>query len=99
MNFDFGRVALFVFFFVVPVVGIALGLRSPSAEEIPSWPSSRYIPILSPTPEGPVRARGDEPAPRRWLIIDAGFELLSDSEVPEQQTEIARGLGMSFAVP
>ena len=30
MNLDFGRVALFFFFFVLPTIGFVLGLRSPS---------------------------------------------------------------------
>jgi hypothetical protein len=81
MNFDFGRVALFVFFFVVPVVGIALGLRSPSMRSrIPIIVAfiAGIIPILSLyIPKGFLSGpAGMSPRLDRWLIIVAGFALL-----------------------
>jgi len=81
MSFDFGRVALFIFFFVVPVIGIALGLRSPAMRSrIPIITAfiAGMIPILSLyIPKGFLSGpQGMSPRLDRWLIIVAGFALL-----------------------
>jgi hypothetical protein len=81
MNLEFGRVALVVLFALVPIVGIALGMRAPALRSripiligvfaglIPIF--SLYIPkkFLS----GPT---GMSPRMDQWLIIVAGFALL-----------------------
>ena len=81
MNFDFGRVALVLVLAVVPIIGIALGMRAPALRSripiligifaglIPIF--SLYIPkqFLS----GPT---GMSPRLDQWLIILAGFALL-----------------------
>jgi hypothetical protein len=81
VNLEFGRVALFICFVVLPIAGVALGLQSPAlrariplliafiAGVIPVL--SRYIPkeFLSGT-------TGISPRLGQWLIIVAGFALL-----------------------
>jgi len=81
MNLEFGRVTLFVLFMLIPIVGIALGVRAPAlrsrlpllvaffAGTIPIL--AMYIPknFLS-GPQG-MSSRLDQ-----WLIIVAGFALL-----------------------
>jgi hypothetical protein len=81
VNLEIGRVALFVFFILLPIVGIALGLRSPVLRaRIPLVVAflagvipvvSLYVPknFLS----GPT---GMRPRLDQWLIIVAGFALL-----------------------
>lgn len=81
MNLEFGRVALVLLFFVVPTVGIALGLRSPAMRaRIPLLVAfiAGVIPILSLyIPKGFLSGQtGMSPRLDQWLIIVAGFALL-----------------------
>lgn len=81
MNLDFGRVALFAFFFILPTIGIALGLRSPSMRSrIPLITAfiAGVIPILSLyIPKDFLSGEtGMSPRLDQWLIIVAGFALL-----------------------
>jgi len=81
VNLDFSRVALMVFFFVIPVIGIVLGQNSPALRgRIPLVVAfiAGIIPIIAlyvpksflSGPEG-MSTRLDQ-----WLIIVAGFALL-----------------------
>jgi hypothetical protein len=81
MNLEFGRVALVLCFFVVPVIGIALGLRSPAMRSrIPLLVAfvAGMVPILSLyIPRGFLSGDGGmSPRLDQWLIIVAGFALL-----------------------
>lgn len=81
MNFEFGRVALFLFFFVLPTIGIALGMRSPAMRsKIPLITAfiAGIIPILSLyIPKTFLSGEtGMSPRLDQWLIIVAGFALL-----------------------
>ena len=81
MNLDFGRVALFFFFFVLPTIGFVLGLRSPSMRSrIPLITAfiAGVIPILSLyVPKDFLSGEtGMSPRLDQWLIIVAGFALL-----------------------
>jgi hypothetical protein len=81
MNFDFGRVALVVFFAIVPIGGILLGLRAPALRsKIPIWVGvvAGLIPILSLyIPKNFLSGEtGMSPRMDQWLIILAGFALL-----------------------
>src|SRR5687767_2860874 len=106
MSFDFGRVALFIFFFVVPVIGIALGLRSPAMRSrIPIITAfiAGMIPILSLyIPKGFLSGpQGMSPRLDRWLIIVAGFALLLGivNVVQNNSRRIARrDAGWAFSV-
>ncbi len=81
MNFDFGRVMLVVLFALIPIVGIALGMRSPALRSkipllvaffaglIPIF--SMYIPKRFLSGDSGMSPRLDQ-----WLIIVAGFALL-----------------------
>lgn len=81
MNTDFGRVALVVLFALIPIVGIALGMRAPALRSkvpllvaffaglIPIF--SMYIPKKFLSGDSGMSPRLDE-----WLIIVAGFALL-----------------------
>ena len=81
MNLDFGRIALFLFFFILPTIGFALGLRSPSMRSrIPLITAfiAGVIPILSLyIPKDFLSGEtGMSPRLDQWLIIVAGFALL-----------------------
>lgn len=81
MNLEFGRVALFLFFFVLPTIGILLGLRSPAMRsKIPLITAfiAGIIPILSLyIPKDFLSGEtGMSPRLDQWLIIVAGFALL-----------------------
>jgi hypothetical protein len=81
MNFEFGKVALALFFFVLPTVGIALGLRSAAMRaRIPLIAAfiAGVIPIVSLyVPKGFLSGpEGMSPRLDQWLIIVAGFALL-----------------------
>ena len=81
MNLEFGRVTLAVLFALVPIVGIALGMRAPALRSklplivaffaglIPIF--SMYIPKKFLSGETGMSPRLDQ-----WLIIVAGFALL-----------------------
>ncbi|MEK7347947.1 MAG: hypothetical protein AABZ94_03680 [Candidatus Eisenbacteria bacterium] len=81
MNTDFGRVTLVVLFAIVPIVGIALGMRAPALRSkipllvaffaglIPIF--SMYIPKRFLSGDSGMSPRLDQ-----WLIIVAGFALL-----------------------
>jgi len=81
VNLEFGRIALFVCFILLPIVGIALGLRSPVLRaRIPLLVAflagivpilSLYIPKTFLSGTTGMRPRLDQ-----WLIIVAGFALL-----------------------
>jgi hypothetical protein len=81
LNLEFGRVALVLFFFALPTVGIALGLRSPGMRaRIPLIVAfiAGVIPILSLyIPKSFLSGQtGMSPRLDQWLIIVAGFALL-----------------------
>ncbi|HEU4725788.1 MAG TPA: hypothetical protein VFU59_10890 [Candidatus Eisenbacteria bacterium] len=81
MNLEFGRVTLVVLFALIPLVGIALGLRTPALRSklpllvaffaglIPIF--SMYIPKNFLSGDSGMSPRLDQ-----WLIIVAGFALL-----------------------
>ncbi len=80
MNLEFGRVALFVLFALVPIAGIALGMRAPSLRSrIPLVVAffagliplvEQYVPKAFLAGENGMKPRLDE-----WMIIIAGFAL------------------------
>jgi hypothetical protein len=81
MNFEFGRVALVVLFALVPIVGIALGLRAPALRsKIPLVVAffAGLIPIVSQyVPKRFISGdTGMSPRLDQWLIIVAAFALL-----------------------
>lgn len=81
MNLDFGRVALVACFLVLPTIGIALGMRSPSMRSrIPLITAfiAGIIPILSMYIPKEFLSGDTGMSPRldQWLIIVAGFALL-----------------------
>lgn len=81
MNLDFGRVALVLCFLVLPMIGIALGQRSPAMRaRIPLITAfiAGIIPILSLyIPKNFLSGEtGMSPRLDQWLIIVAGFALL-----------------------
>jgi hypothetical protein len=81
VNLEFGRVALVLCFFVLPTIGIALGLRSPAMRsKIPLITAfiAGLIPILSLyIPKDFLSGEtGMSPRMDQWLIIVAGFALL-----------------------
>jgi hypothetical protein len=81
VNLEFGRVALVLCFFVLPVVGIALGLQSPAMRsKIPLIVAflAGIIPILSLYIPKDFLSGDTGMSPRldQWLIIVAGFALL-----------------------
>lgn len=81
MNFEFGRVALVLCFFVLPTIGIVLGLRSPVMRaKIPLIVAfiAGIVPILSLyIPKNFLSGEtGMSPRLDQWLIIVAGFALL-----------------------
>jgi hypothetical protein len=81
VNLEFGRVALVLCFFVLPTIGIALGLRSPAMRsKIPLITAfiAGLIPILSLyIPKSFLSGEtGMSPRMDQWLIIVAGFALL-----------------------
>lgn len=81
MNLEFGRVALVLCFFVLPTIGIALGLRSPVMRaRIPLLVAfiAGIVPILSLyIPKNFLSGdTGMSPRLDQWLIIVAGFALL-----------------------
>jgi len=81
MNLDLGRVALVLFFIGLPVIGVALGIRSPAMRgRIPLLVAfiagiipiiSLYVPKNFLSGEEGMSTRLDQ-----WLIIVAGFALL-----------------------
>ncbi|HEX7078766.1 MAG TPA: hypothetical protein VF363_10105 [Candidatus Eisenbacteria bacterium] len=80
-QFDFGRVALVALFFLLPTVGILLGLRAPAMRSrIPLLVGffAGILPILSLyVPKGFLSGQeGMSPRLDQWLIIVAGFALL-----------------------
>ncbi|HSQ61256.1 MAG TPA: hypothetical protein VLT84_12655 [Acidobacteriota bacterium] len=81
MNFEFGKVALVVVFALVPIVGIALGMRAPSLRsKIPLIVAffAGLIPIVSLYVPKRFLSGDTGMSPRldQWLIIVAGFALL-----------------------
>ncbi|MGE5174824.1 MAG: hypothetical protein ACM3JJ_00500 [Hyphomicrobiales bacterium] len=81
MQFQAGHVALVVLFFVLPTIGIALGLRAPSMRSrIPLLVGffAGILPVLSLyIPKGFLSGPdGMSPRLDQWLIIVAGFALL-----------------------
>lgn len=81
MNLEFGRVALVLCFLVLPILGIALGMRSPAMRSrIPLITAfiAGIIPILSLyIPKDFLSGEtGMSPRLDQWLIIVAGFALL-----------------------
>ena len=79
--FDFGRVALVLLFFVLPLVGIVLGLSSPGLRSrVPIIAAffAGLIPIVALyVPKGFLSGpEGMAPRLDQWLIIVAGFALL-----------------------
>lgn len=81
MNFDFGRVALVLLFALVPIIGIALGLRAPALRsKIPLIVAffAGLIPIVSLyVPKQFISGdTGMSPRLDQWLIIVAAFALL-----------------------
>ncbi|HYJ32032.1 MAG TPA: hypothetical protein VE326_02315 [Candidatus Binatia bacterium] len=81
MNLEFGRVALVACFFVLPTIGIALGMRSPAMRSrIPLLVAfiAGIVPILSLyIPKSFLSGEtGMSPRLDQWLIIVAGFALL-----------------------
>jgi hypothetical protein len=81
MNFEFGKVALVLVFALVPIVGIALGMRAPSLRsKIPLIVAffAGLIPIVSLYVPKRFLSGDTGMSPRldQWLIIVAGFALL-----------------------
>jgi hypothetical protein len=81
VNLDTGRVALVLCLIVLPVVGIALGLRSPALRgRIPLLVAfiAGIIPIIAfYVPKAFVSgSQGMQPRLGQWLVIVAGFALL-----------------------
>ena len=81
MNLEFGRLALFACFIILPIVGIALGMRSPTLRgRIPLLVAflAGVIPVLSLyVPKTFLSGTtGMRPRLDQWLIIVAGFALL-----------------------
>lgn len=81
MTLDFGPVALTIFFALIPIIGIVLGLNSPGLRSrIPIWIGvvAGTIPILALYVPKSFLSGSTGMAPRldQWLIILAGFALL-----------------------
>ena len=81
MNLELGRVTLVVLFAIIPIVGIALGMRAPALRsKIPLLVAffAGLIPIFSMYIPKKFLSGDDGMSPRldQWLIIVAGFALL-----------------------